>query len=75
LDAELLADVYLAMTSGQTGFGFDEAAAESDAAASELIVTVTSSSVVLHVTAQEIEAHRARILKIADKSGKSLWAD
>ena len=75
LDAELLADVYLAMTSGQTGFGFDEAAPDSDVTASELIVTVTSSSVVMHATAQEIEAHRARIRKIADKSGKSLWVD
>jgi DNA polymerase-3 subunit epsilon len=75
LDAELLADVYLAMTSGQTGFGFDEAAPESDAAASELIVTGPSSSVVLHATAQETDAHQARILKIAEKSGKSLWAD
>lgn len=75
LDAELLADVYLAMTSGQTGFGFDETAPENDASASEVIVTASSSAVLLRATAQEIEAHQARILKIADKSGKSLWAD
>lgn len=75
LDAELLADVYLAMTSGQTGFGFDETVAESVASESELIVTAASSTVLLHATAQEIEAHQARISKIADKSGKSLWAD
>lgn len=75
LDAELLADVYLAMTSGQTGFGFNAAVTESDTAASEEFVAVSGAALVLNATAQEIEAHQARISKIADKSGKTLWAD
>lgn len=75
LDAELLTDVYLAMTSGQTGFGFDDAAPVDHAATSEVIVSVSGSALVLQATAQELEAHLARIGKIASKSGKTLWPD
>jgi DNA polymerase-3 subunit epsilon len=75
LDAELLTDVYLAMTSGQTGFGFDEALPAADMASTEVVVAVTASAFMLHATPAELEAHQSRIQKIADKSGKSLWAD
>ncbi|WP_297798924.1 DNA polymerase III subunit epsilon [Arenimonas sp. GDDSR-1] len=75
LDAELLTDVYLAMTSGQTGFGFDDAVPAAGAADAEVIVAVSGSALVLKATAQELEAHLARIGKIAGKSGKTLWPD
>jgi DNA polymerase-3 subunit epsilon len=75
LDAELLTDVYLAMTSGQTGFGFDEALPAADMASTEVVVAVAASAFILHATPAELEAHQSRIQKIADKSGKSLWAD
>jgi DNA polymerase III subunit epsilon len=75
LDAELLTDVYLAMTSGQTGFGFNEALPVADVASTEVVVAVTASAFILHATPDELESHQSRIQKIADKSGKSLWAD
>ena len=75
LDAELLTDVYLAMTSGQTGFGFDEALPAADMASTEVVVAVAASAFILHATPVELETHQSRIQKIADKSGKSLWAD
>ena len=75
LDAELLTDVYLHMTSGQTGFGFDDTVAADEDVTPEVIVAVSESAFVLHATAQELEAHLARVGKIADKSGKTLWPD
>jgi DNA polymerase-3 subunit epsilon len=73
LDAELLADVYLAMTSGQTGFGFDPAPV-----AEVQSVPVDKSlfgvkTVILTASAEEQEAHALRMDKIIKASGKMLW--
>ncbi|MFM6989428.1 MAG: DNA polymerase III subunit epsilon [Arenimonas sp.] len=73
LDAELLADVYLAMTSGQTGFGFDAGHAARDDAAALPEFGAQGSAFVLEAGAAELEAHAARMEKIAKKSGKTLW--
>lgn len=75
LDAELLTDVYLAMTSGQTGFGFEEALPSEDMAATEVVLAVTASAFILHATPHELEIHQSRIQKIADKSGKEFWSN
>jgi DNA polymerase-3 subunit epsilon len=75
LDAELLTDVYLAMTSGQTGFGFEEALPTADMAATEVVLAVTASAFILHATPHELEIHQSRIQKIADKSGKEFWSN
>ena len=76
LDAELLADVYLAMTSGQTGFGFDPAPA-ADAARHEPqgVPAIAGQPVLLLADAGECERHAARMRRIAGKSGKVLWPD
>lgn len=76
LDAELLTDVYLAMTSGQTGFGF-EPAGQSDsadaAADTSMPPTGGVNAVILHANALEQEIHAKRMAVIVAKSGKQLW--
>lgn len=73
LDAELLADVYLMMTSGQTGFGFDAGQAAQEQAEVLPEFGVQGSAFVLEAGTAELEAHAARMAKIAKKSGKTLW--
>ena len=73
LDAELLADVYLAMTSGQTGFGFDAAQTATETAEALPEFGLEGTAIVLEAGAAELEAHAARMAKIAKKSGKTLW--
>lgn len=71
LDAELLADVYMAMTRGQESLMMDlldevEAGMEFDAAAS------ASALPVIKAVAEELEAHEA-YLAVLEKSGKCVW--
>lgn len=73
LDAELLADVYLAMTSGQTGFGFDAGQTHQEEVGALPEPGVQGVAFVLEAGAAELEAHAARMEKIAKKSGKTLW--
>ncbi|RJX71697.1 DNA polymerase III subunit epsilon [Vibrio sinensis] len=73
LDAEILADVYLLMTGGQTSLQFN--AGNSSETGGESIKRVTSERKalkVLHATADEIEAHQSRLDLVA-KSGNCLW--
>lgn len=76
LDAELLADVYLMMTSGQTGFGFgtDEPKNLDDKVAA-VLPDFHGAPVVLSANALECEQHAARMQSIAKKSGKTKWVD
>jgi len=76
LDAELLADVYLAMTAGQGDLGLSmaPAAAPAFAGGATLAVAGASRRVVLHASASESEAHEARLAKIAKKSSQgAIW--
>jgi DNA polymerase III subunit epsilon len=72
LDAELLAEVYLGMTSGQADLGL--AAAEQAAPVVVLAPgTVVAARRVLRADPAERAAHAARLERIAAKSGKRLW--
>jgi DNA polymerase-3 subunit epsilon len=75
IDAQLLADVYLAMTSGQGAFdlGF-EGAAEQRAAAVATPVALRVRPLVLRATVNELVLHEQR-LDALDKSvcGESVW--
>ncbi|HEY8355313.1 MAG TPA: DNA polymerase III subunit epsilon [Methylophilaceae bacterium] len=71
LDAELLADVYMAMTRGQESLMMDLLDEDSgdtrfDAAASAHELTV------IRATADELEAHEAYLAAL-EKSGKCVW--
>lgn len=73
LDAEILADVYLLMTGGQTTLQFN--AGSSDGGAGESIRRASSGRKalkVLRASADEMEAHQQR-LDIVAKSGNCLW--
>lgn len=75
LDAGLLADVYLAMTSGQTGFGFDPAPAMARPHMRTEVVHGEGSTLVLNASVDELETHSLRMRKIVKASGKALWPD
>lgn len=74
LDAELLVDVYLAMTSGQTGFGFSETSSASAEILSDVALD-SGPTVVLYASTEERQAHQGRIERIAKKSGKTFFMD
>ncbi len=75
LDAEILADVYLAMTGGQYSL-MDFNVAEN--VAKQGIVRLSSNRAKLKViscTTQELDAHRSRLEAIKQSSGVCLWND
>lgn len=79
LDAEILADVYLAMTGGQTALALASSEAESSNAAQQSFeirrATVSADALkVVRATAGELAAHTEQIERI-DKasSGKTIW--
>jgi DNA polymerase-3 subunit epsilon len=76
LDAEILADVYLAMTGGQVSLGLSmDAAPPADAAAAQLLRAATRPPVkVLPASAVEQAAHQAFLEAIEKKAEKGcLW--
>jgi DNA polymerase-3 subunit epsilon len=76
LDAELLADVYLSLTSGQGDLGLSMApsAAPAYAGGATLAVAGQARRVVLRASADEALAHSARLAKIAKKAPQgALW--
>ncbi|MGL9721534.1 DNA polymerase III subunit epsilon [Symbiopectobacterium sp.] len=77
LDAEILADVYLAMTGGQTSLEF---AMESDtqqvSTESESVQRITrqaSALPIIYASPEELAAHETRLDLIAKKGGSCLW--
>ena len=76
LDAEILADVYLAMTGGQTDLGLSFKASGSQSQMSELIDTTDRPPFrVLEPSAEELALHETRLAKIREKAGQCLWLD
>ncbi len=76
IDAQLLADVYLAMTSGQVGFdlGFDTAAEQRDVVVLAPVV-LQAPPRVLRATAEESSLHEQRLdaLTKSAADGQSVW--
>jgi DNA polymerase-3 subunit epsilon len=75
LDAELLADVYLTMTSGQGEFALGAESAEAAATrAADTALRPLASVVRRCITPEEREAHAARMAGVAKKAGGvALW--
>jgi DNA polymerase-3 subunit epsilon len=75
LDAEILGDVYLAMTGGQSdlGLSFQPSAADQEAGGIEL--SERPPLQVLMANDEEIAAHEARLEAIRKKAGHCLWRD
>ncbi len=76
LDAEILADVYLAMTGGQSDLGLSFETAETDEhLPGDGGAGVRPSLVVVDANPGEIAAHLKRLEAIQEKSGHCLWND
>lgn len=74
LDAEILADVYLAMTGGQTSLQFSADSGEGNEGGSSIkrVASGRKALKVLMATADELEEHQKR-LDIVEKNGSCLW--
>lgn len=74
LDAQLLAEVYIALTSGQGEIGF-ETAAEGAGQASTAVLQVDLRAARPRVTigADDLAAHEARLAQLRKKAGKAVW--
>ena len=76
LDAEILADVYLAMTGGQSDLGLSFLADEqAEHEHDDMNFDERPPLLVLTANAQETTAHESRIKAIQKKSGHCLWND
>ncbi|WP_298609626.1 DNA polymerase III subunit epsilon [uncultured Thiothrix sp.] len=77
LDAEILADVYLAMTGGQVslqlGGELDDGRAAGHSAASIRRVATGLNLPVISANAEELAAHTERLAAIQKSAGKCLW--
>ncbi len=75
LDAQLLADVYLAMTTGQSALdlGFDRPA-EATPEAAPVAVRLTHRPRIVHASAEELALHEKRLDALDESAGgTSLW--
>lgn len=76
LDAEILADVYLIMTGGQTSLAFSMEGEIAGGANVSEIQRVTRSQTALKVvyaTDEELVAHESRLDLVEKKGGSCLW--
>jgi DNA polymerase III subunit epsilon len=78
LDAEILGDVYLAMTGGQTLLAFNQESTSPNADKKNSLTTrvqPVSGLKVIKANANELAAHDEILDKIEKKAGHSLWRD
>lgn len=81
LDAEILAEVYLAMTSGQSEIGFDAFDAQAGDAATQAVPAYALADAAnaprprVVVSSAEHEAHQARLAAIMKKAERCLWLE
>lgn len=71
LDAQLLADVYLAMTSGQKKIEFNELLQQTPQ--SPLNFSLNCQRIVLNANSDELALHTKIISEIERKTGKNIW--
>ncbi|AWK13266.1 DNA polymerase III subunit epsilon [Candidatus Fukatsuia symbiotica] len=79
LDAEILADVYLAMTGGQTSLSFSlesDQQPQSQNTTEDIkpVIRPTSALKIIHASADELAEHETQLDAVA-KKGKCLWRD
>lgn len=79
LDAEILAEVYLAMTGGQDTLSLDEAPVSIALDKANVQETVLANAIIntpfLAATSEELAAHEAFLNKLESKGGKSIWRE
>jgi DNA polymerase-3 subunit epsilon len=73
LDAQLLAEVYLAMTSGQSELGLVANATQAAPVRTAADFDTTGARPRVRVEAADLEAHRARLDAIRRRAGRCAW--
>ncbi|MHB8912292.1 MAG: DNA polymerase III subunit epsilon [Lysobacter sp.] len=73
LDSQLLAEVYLALTSGQGEIGFDGAEAMPVITTAAFEIDLGAARPRVLVSAGELAAHEARLATLRRKAGKAVW--
>jgi len=75
LDAQILADVYIALTSGQEeiGFGDVEAASRGPVVTTVSFAPVSGERPRISAQPEELEAHARRLERLRKKAGRALW--
>ncbi len=75
LDAQLLAEAYLALTAGQGEIGFDSLVQETETRVEVDVVAIHGIRPRVRASDEELAAHAARIEAIRVRSGVSLWEE
>ena len=77
LDAQLLLDVYIALTSGQGEIGFASDSGTKAAQAVAVVARIADPSLRprIRVDAEEAAAHAARLAGLQKKAGRCLWLE
>ncbi len=73
LDSQLLAEVYLALTSGQGEIGFDGAEAAPAIATAAFQLDVAAARPRVLISTEELAAHAKRLETLRRKAGKAIW--
>jgi len=75
LDARILADVYIALTSGQEEIGFAQPPTESSLAqnAQWADLSTLKPRPPVQVNADELQAHHAHLERLRQKAGRAVW--
>lgn len=73
LDAQLLAEVYIGLTSGQSEIGFEVGVEAANEAAVAFEVDVRAPRPRVAVAAEDLDAHEARLAQLRKKAGKAVW--
>ena len=80
LDAQLLAEVYLAMTGGQSRLLLDAGGTSSTRRGSRVLAQLQlfaaeQPAVIVHASEAEMQLHHERLKGLVKKTGKTLWPD
>jgi len=73
LDAQLLAEVYIGLTSGQSEIGFEAGAEAANEAAITFEVDMHAPRPRVVVAEEDFSAHEARLAQLRRKAGKAVW--
>jgi len=73
LDAQLLAEVYIGLTSGQSEIGFEVGTEAANEAAVMFEVDVRAPRPSVVVAEEDFAAHEARLAQLRKKAGKAVW--
>lgn len=73
LDAQLLAEVYIGLTSGQTDLGFGEVSLDAGGDALPFEIDLDRPRPRVRPTAEELAAHEGRLAVLRKKAGAAVW--